>query len=323
MAKRELTPEEQYLYRYAIYHQHMHVESLIWCRQTLGYASPPTASRLPVEEVTSGPSQGDRDARVPAGEYPIGIVAEGADYATCGFGFDNEKPGFRVGIEAFRISKALVSNGEFLEFVAAGMYEKPEVWSYGGRHWLSSQEARHPVYWRCEEDGAWSERVFDAWQPLQLEAPIRHVSYWEAEAFARWAGRRLPTEFEWEAAARGQEGRLYPWGSAIPERRDAYLDMDGTGLGQGSVRGLPAGASPFGCLQLLGTVWEWTTSQFLPYAGFQVDMYPYMSTLQFGDHKVARGGSCATSSCLIRATYRQAYHPDRRDVFTGFRTCAR
>ena len=98
--------------------------------------------------------------------------------------------------------------------------------------------------------------------------------------------------------------------------------MNGTALGQLPVTSLREGSSPSGCLQMLGTAWEWTTSQFLPYDGFCVDMYPYMSTLQFGDHKVTRGGSCATSSCLIRNTYRQAYHPDRHDVFTSFRTCA-
>ena len=100
------------------------------------------------------------------------------------------------------------------------------------------------------------------------------------------------------------------------------VDMDGKRMGQVAVDEFPKGASPFGCLQMLGTAWEWTTNQYLPYDGFCVDMYPYMSTLQFGDHKTTKGGSCATSSQLIRNTYRQAYYPSRNDVFTGFRTCA-
>jgi len=100
-------------------------------------------------------------------------------------------------------------------------------------------------------------------------------------------------------------------------------DLDACPMATAPVDALPEGASECGCLQMVGTAWEWTSNQYLPYAGFEVDMYPYMSTLQFGDHKTTRGGSCATSSCLIRNTYRQAYLPGRRDVFTGFRTCAR
>ena len=100
------------------------------------------------------------------------------------------------------------------------------------------------------------------------------------------------------------------------------VDMDGTGLASQPVTALPEGDSPFGCRQMLGTLWEWTHDQFFPYDGFAIDMYPFMSTLQFGDHKVTKGGSCGTSSRLIRGSYRQAYLPNRHDVFVGFRTCA-
>ncbi|WP_250637460.1 SUMF1/EgtB/PvdO family nonheme iron enzyme [Marinobacter salinus] len=181
----------------------------------------------------------------------------------------------------------------------------------------------HPIYWRWHE-GRWQERLFDQWQRLNPDVPVTHVSYWEAEAYCNWAGRRLPTEFEWEVAALGNRPgkacRRYPWGN---ERPDASLaDMDGQHMAQNPVFDYPEADSPFGCRQMIGAVWEWTSSQFFPYDGFRIDMYPFMSTLQFGDHKVSRGGSCATSSCLIRGTYRQAYLPQRNDVFTGFRTCA-
>lgn len=307
---------EHYLCRYALYHQHMHIESMVWCRQTLGYPPPPSAA-LEAPRARTAPAASD--VVVPAGRYPIGMPAEG-DLATTGFSFDNERPGFRADVDAFRIAARLVTNAEFLEFVEAGGYANPDLWSYTGRCWLEEEKAKHPLYWRSDGGGAWQKRTFDRWHELSLDAPVLHVCFWEAEAYCNWAGRRLPTEFEWEAAACGPEGRRFPWGDAMDPTR---VDMDATRLGTGAADALPASASPEGCVQMLGTAWEWTSSQFLPYDGFKVDMYPFMSTLQFGDHKVTKGGSCATSSCLIRNSYRQAYLPNRRDAFTGFRTCAR
>ena len=152
-----------------------------------------------------------------------------------------------------------------------------------------------------------------------MDSPVMHVSYWGAEAFPRWAGRRMPTEHEWEAAARGDSSLRYPWGD---ELNTDLADLDATHMAQAPVTAYPGGATESGCLQMLGTCWEWTSTQFLPYDGFKVDMYPYMSTIQFGNHKVTKGGSCATCSPLIRNSYRQAYFPVRTDVFVGFRTCA-
>ena len=261
----ELDPQEHYLCQYCIVHQNMHIESLIWARQTLGYPAPPSM------------------------------------------------------IEPFAISKTLVSNREFLAFVKDGGYQSPEVWSYGGRWWLQEEGPAHPLYWREKKD-TWELRRFDQWIDLPLHAPVLHVSYWEAEAFCNWADRRLPTEYEWEAAARGTKGTLFPWGDEMDPTR---ADLDVEEMGSANVDAFPASATPSGCLQMIGTAWEWTSNQYLPYPGFEVDIYPYMSTLQFGDHKTTKGGSCATSSCLIRSSYRQAYSPGRRDVFTGIRTCAK
>lgn len=336
--KASLTNRAVYLLHYALCHQHMHIESMIWCRQTVGYpatghwtvatehwAMPPTA---PIAE---------SDASIPAGIYQLGMPADSSDFATTDFAFDNEKPGFQKSVEAFRISRTLVTNREFQAFVDAGGYERPDLWSFGGRKWLETEvdvalvhgerepvmrRPRHPLYWRFHK-GHWQERLFDRWQPLQSDFPVTHVSYWEAEAWCHWAGRRLPSETEWEVAALANRPRRprrrFPWGDTPdPER----VDMDARLMAQLPVTALPDGDSPFGCRQMLGTVWEWTSSQFLPYDGFRVDIYPYMSTLQFGDHKVTRGGSCATSSFLIRGTYRQAYLPRRNDVYTGFRSCA-
>jgi len=316
--KRDLTPQEHYLARYAVHHQNMHIESLIWCRQTLGYPPPPSAAGD--GDVPGGGAAADADIAVPGGRYTFGMPADTGRFHAEDFAFDNEKPAFSRELEPFAIARAPVTNREFLAFVEDGGYRGANAWSYSGRCWLEQAGVEHPEYWRRDEDGAWQCRWFDRWIDLPLDAPVRHVSFWEAEAFARWAGRRLPTEFEWEAAARGSGGRRYPWGDAMEPAR---VDMDGTLLGRAPATALANGATPEGCVQMLGTVWEWTTSPFLPYDGFRCDMYPFMSTLQFGHGKVAKGGSCATSTSLIRNSYRQAYDPGRRDVFTGFRTCAR
>ena len=316
---RELDPYEHYLYRYVIAHQQMHIESLIWARQTLGYREPPF-SETEMPEVSVAET---RDVTVEGGEYFIGMPADSERFATTDFSFDNERPGFRARVEPFQISTQLVSHGEFLRFVEDGGYEDESLWSFGGTCWLKEGEggARSmPAYWRRAADGGWQLRHFDRWIELPLAAPIKHVSFWEAEAYCRWAGRRLPGEYEWEAAARGQAGRNFPWGDHMEAGR---VDMDARYLGLMPTGAFGEGASESGCLQMLGTAWEWTSSQFLPYDGFKIDMYHYMSVLQFGDHKVTKGGSCATCSSLVRNTYRQAYFPGRTDAFTGFRTCRR
>ncbi|WP_144820559.1 selenoneine synthase SenA [Marinobacter piscensis] len=330
----ELSDRALYLYRYAIFHQNMHIESLIWCRQTVGYPAP---SDFKGDRPAPGEAV-DGDVHIPAGRWLIGMPGESDAFATEDFAFDAEKPRFEIELPEYAISRTLVSNREFQAFVDDGGYQRPELWSFGGRQWLQTEKdvslvhgvagpqmraPEHPLYWRWH-GGEWQERVFNQWLALNPDAPVTHLSYWEAEAWCHWAGRRLPTEYEWEVAALGNRPgetfRRYPWGNALPD--PSRVDMSGRSMARNPVHDYPAGDSPFGCRQMLGTVWEWTSNQFLPYDGFKVDMYPFMSTLQFGDHKVSRGGSCATSSSLIRGTYRQAYLPGRNDVYTGFRTCA-
>jgi len=166
--------------------------------------------------------------------------------------------------------------------------------------------------------------------PLEPHRPVSFVSWHEAEAWCRWAGRRLPTEIEWEVAAAGEptldgalsaRKRLYPWGDEPPDERRANLD--GRAAGTIDVGALPAGDSAFGCRQMIGNVWEWTATDFGPYSGFVADPYADYSAPWFGDHKVLRGGCWATRPRLLRNTWRNFYTPDRRDVFAGLRTCAR
>lgn len=336
IASNELTQDDLYLYKYAIFHQNMHIESLIWARQSMAYKKmefAQTASHEIPLDLISGDNTALGDTEIPAGSYWIGMPADSEKFASDDFAFDNEKPGFLVELDSFKISKTLVSNQDFIDFIEDGGYENPEFWSWGGKKWLRTKHdygippeqklnlPKHPIYWK-QEDGDWLERYFDQWKPLVPDYPVTHVSFFEVEAYCNWAGRRLPTEYEWEVAALGNQNkqlRKYPWGNTMDARK---VDMDGIHLAQVPVTAYPEGDSVFGCRQMLGTVWEWTSSQYLPYDGFTVDMYVFMSTLQFGYHKTTKGGSCATSSILIRGSYRQAYLPERTDVFVGFRTCA-
>ncbi len=335
---KELIQDDLYLYKYAIFHQNMHIESLIWARQTVAYSKMVFPS-VECADTTQAAISADKemspgDADIPAGCYVIGMPAGSELFATDDFAFDTEKPRFEINIDGFSISKTLVSNQEFLSFVEDGGYDNEQLWSWGGKKWLRTELntatppdknmtlPKHPLYWK-QENGHWLERHFDQWLALLPDHPVMHISFWEAEAFCNWAGRRLPTEYEWEVAAlnnqKGQPFKKFPWGNTMDASK---VDMNGIHLAHVPVSAYPEGESDFGCRQMQGTAWEWTSSQYLPYDGFTIDMYPYMSTLQFGYHKTTKGGSCATSSILIRGTYRQAYLPDRTDAFVGFRTCA-
>lgn len=335
-----LTDGDCYLYRYAIHHMQMHMESLVWCRQTLGYpapdgqriALPPDRHPSHLTERPHGPdlsadsnteiSSAFDDAIIESGLYALGIPADSSRFADDDFGFDNEKPGYLSRVSAFRISRTLTTNRDFLAFVTAEGYQQPSFWSRSGARWRSQTGLTHPLYWQRTADG-WMERIFDQWIPLQPDWPVRHISLHEAQAWCRFANRRLPTEIEWEIAALHRKDttdtRRFPWGPVMENTR---VDMDCTHLAAQSVHALPEGQTQSGCLQMMGTLWEWTASAFMPYDGFRVDMYPLMSVLQFGTHQVVRGGSFASASELIRGTYRQAYLPERNDVFVGFRTCA-
>jgi len=182
-----------------------------------------------------------------------------------------------------------------------------------------------PVYWRRLGSGDWVQRVFDGWRPLPLDHPVIHVCWFEADAYCRWRGRRLPSEPEWEAAAsrapEGGELRTYPWGDTSPG--PGHANLDAWRMDTVSVHALPAGDSADGCRQMFGNVWEWTASDFGPYPGFVPDAYRDYSEPWFRTHKVLRGGAWTTRARLLRNTWRNFYTPDRRDVWAGFRTCAR
>ena len=222
-------------------------------------------------------------------------------HAGAGFAFDNERPRHRVFVEAFELASRPVTNAEYLDFVRDGGYARPELWLSDGFAALASRGWRAPLYWE-ERDGAWSTFTLGGMAPLRGDEPVCHVSHYEADAYARWAAARLPTEAEWECAAEGAEvaggfvegGRLHPAPSP------------------------PAGRQPAG---LFGDVWEWTASAYAPYPGFR----PLAGSLAEYNGKfmssqlVLRGGSCATPRSHVRRSYRNFFPPDARWQFSGIR----
>ena len=298
-----------YLYRYALFHEDMHSEAFTCTRQTLGYPSPPLEP-APQSALAGGALPGD--ASVPGGEYTLGALP------ASGFCFDNEKWGHTVQLAAFDIARAPVTNAQYLEFVEAGGYRKRDYWCEEGWQWLQQQPRTCPIYWR-KHHGTWQSRQFEQWHDLKPHQPIIHVSWYEAKAFCRWAGRRLPSEAEWELAAAGPNKQTYPWGDEPPDA--SRVNMDSRILGCVDVAALAAGDSPYGCRQMLGNVWEWTDTTFAPYPGFTADMYADYSQPLFHTTKVLRGGAWTTRSRMIRNTWRNYYAPGRVDVFAGFRTC--
>lgn len=311
---REPTAEEIYFLLLSVFHEDMHTEAFTYTRQTHGYPAPRLSGIGDCSSVNAGRLFGD--VELPGGTFLLGAAEDER------FIFDNEKFAHPVRIEPFAIARAPVTQDQFAEFVEAGGYRREEYWSSDGWRWRRSVGADHPVYWRCEAPGRWSRRDFDRWVALESDRPVVHVCWYEADAYCRWANRRLPAESEWEyAAACDREGskRRFPWGEHIPAARHANLDWRGRGCADVAEHG--DGDSAFGCRQMIGNVWEWTASDFRPYPGFVIDPYQEYSAPWFGTHKVLRGGCWATRGRLLRNTWRNFYRPDRRDVWAGFRTC--
>jgi len=314
-----------YFLQLALAHEQMHAEAITYTRQTLGYPAPRfagTTTVAPMEERSDTRLIGD--AHIPGGRFLMGRSS------ASGFTFDNELRPHEVEVEPFSISRTSVTQDEFLAFVEDRGYHRIELWSEAGWWWRQNENAEHPVYWRRESTGEWLRRHFDQWLPLEDRKPVIHVNWYEAEAYCRWAGRRLPTEAEWEMTASCEPSsdgrgintrkRLYPWGDQPPTPVRANLDW--RAMGCVNVDELPSSDGAFGCRQMIGNCWEWTSTDFGPYPGFAPGPYKEYSEPWFGDHKVLRGGCWVTRSSMIHNAYRNFYTPDRRDVWAGFRTCA-
>ena len=254
---------------------------------------------------------------IPGGQFTLGTSTEP-------WALDNERPAHQVDVPAFWLDTTPVTNAAYGRFIEDGGYDDPRWWTADG--WAHRQEAglAAPLFWR-REGGGWVRRRFGRTEPVPPDEPVVHVSWYEADAYARWAGRRLPTEVEWEKAARHDpvsgRSRRYPWGDDDPTPERANLGQ--RHLQPAPAGAYPAGASPLGVRQLIGDVWEWTSSDFTGYPGFRAWPYREYSEVFFGGaYKVLRGGSFGADPVACRGTFRNWDFPIRRQIFSGFR-CAR
>jgi iron(II)-dependent oxidoreductase len=254
---------------------------------------------------------------VPGGPFEMGTSVEP-------WALDNERPAHAVAVEAFWVDTAPVTNAAYQRFIDDGGYDDPRFWTAEGWRHRQGAGLTAPLSWR-REGGLWLRTRFGHVEPVPPDEPVQHVCWYEADAYARWAGKRLPTEAEWEKAARWDpvtgRSRRYPWGDENPTPERANLS--GRHLRPAPVGAYPRGASPLGVHQLIGDVWEWTSSDFSGYPGFVAFPYREYSEVFFGsDYKVLRGGSWAVDPVACRGTFRNWDYPIRRQIFCGFR-CAR
>ncbi|TJZ57074.1 ergothioneine biosynthesis protein EgtB [Streptomyces piniterrae] len=252
---------------------------------------------------------------VPGGPFTMGTSTEP-------WALDNERPAHRRMVPSFLIDTTPVSNGAYQRFIEDGGYDDPRWWAADGWAHVREHGLHAPLFWR-REGNQWLRRRFGVTEPVPPDEPVLHVSWYEADAYARWAGRRLPTEAEWEKAARHgpADGRAmrYPWGDEDPT--PAHANLGQRYLRPAPVGSYPDGESPLGVRQLIGDVWEWTASDFLPYPGFAAFPYREYSEVFFGSsYKVLRGGSFAVDPVACRGTFRNWDLPIRRQIFSGFRT---
>ena len=298
-----------FVWEMVVQHEHQHNETML---QTLQLAEPGTYTPQRRSPEVAGSMPRAEMIRMPAGPFLMGDPGEG-------FAYDNERPTHSVELPAFCLDRTPVANGQYESFVEDGGYHRRELWGDAGWAWRELEEIDRPLYWTS--DGC--ERRFDEVSPLDPAAPVMHVSWFEADAYARWAGKRLPTEAEWEKAASWDAGdgraRRFPWGEEPPTRERANLDQ--LAFGPMPVGALE-GATPEGVTSMLGDCWEWTASPFTGYRGFEAFPYAEYSEVFFGDrYRVLRGGSWATRPSVARNTFRNWDLPERRQIFSGFR-CA-
>lgn len=304
-----------YVYHMVLQHEYQHNETMLQTCQ-LKQGEPyraPRAWNVPPRtlDIPSG-----KMVRFAGGEVVLGTEDRSEAY-------DNERPRHIVRLRPFVIDAVPTTNGDYLQFMDAGGYAKREFWSEAGWAWLTDAGVEAPKYW-YREGGEWHTRSMDRAGPVDHARPVCHVSYHEAEAYARWAGKRLPSEAEWEAAAGWDESAgtnlKFPWGDDLPTERDANVDQ--LAFETAPVGAYPRNVSPLGCYGMIGDVWEWTSSDFAGYPGFQAFPYPEYSQVFFGpEYKVLRGGSWATRPRAVRNTFRNWDYPIRRQIFSGFR-CA-
>jgi ergothioneine biosynthesis protein EgtB len=315
------------LVRLGLEHEMQHQELLVYdIKHLLCDQFDVTTAAKPVSAATV-----DGMSEIEGGLMKLGCGLDGTLYQSDGrpshskeFAFDNEKPEHEVFIQDFAIDRAPVTNGQYFEFIRDGGYKNFHWWFSEGWETVNREHWQAPLYWEFH-DGQWMIRDFNGLQSVseRKDEPVCHVSFFEASAFAKWAGKRLPTEAEWEKAAsydaHGSK-QAFPWGDDTPDLKHANLFENGLWT-TAPVGAYPGGVSAYGCHQMIGDVWEWTTSDYVPYPGFKSEFDEY-NDKWFVNQKVLRGGSFATPQLHIRSTYRNFFHTHERWMTSGFR-CAK
>ena len=296
----------------AIEHRLMHVETLCYMLHQLALdkkvrqADPPCLDHAPVVH---------RMVEIPAGVATVGLRRSPEN-----FGWDNEYEAHTVDVSAFVIEQYKVTNRQYIEFIAAGGYETRSFWSDDDWNWRSGHGISHPVFWKKAGD-CWLYRTMFDEVPLPFDWPV-YVSHAEASAYARWAGKSLPTEAEWHRAAYGAPAgteRMYPWGSDPPNAGFGNFDFhhwDPT-----PANAFPEGRSAFGVDDMVGNGWEWTSTVFAPFRGFEPFPFyrGYSADFFDGKHFVMKGGSARTAACMLRPSFRNWFQAHYQYVYTGFR----
>jgi gamma-glutamyl hercynylcysteine S-oxide synthase len=304
------------LFNVAIEHRLMHAETLAYMLHQL-----PLSKKVPQAQLSKvdNPPVVQRSVEIPAGFVTLGLSRSSGD-----FGWDNEFETHTVDVPAFALDQYKVTNHQYLQFMAAGGYESRALWSDNDWNWKSGQGVSHPAFWR-REGSWWLHRTMFNDIPLPLDWPV-YVSQAEAKAYAKWAGKSLPTEAEWQRAAYGTPDggeRAFPWGAVQPNA--AFGNFDFARWNAVPVNAFPQGQSAFGVQGMLGNGWEWTSTKFAPFPGFEpFPFYPgYSANFFDGEHFVMKGGSARTAACMLRRTFRNWFQARYQYVYAGFRCVSR
>ena len=304
---------DAYVLNVAIEHRLMHAETLAYMFHQL-----PHDRKIPqaIAPISSPREIQPKMARVPAGAATLGLRRDRPDV----FGWDNEFDLNTALVPGFLIETTKVTNGQFLKFLEAGGYEDSSLWSKENWDWIRQQEIHHPVFW-AKRGGEWRYRAMFEEIALPLDWPV-YVSHAEASAYAKWAGKALPTEAQWHRAAFGTpEGteRAYPWGEEPPAAQRGNFDFQR--WDPSPVGAYAAGESAFGVADLVGNGWEWTSTRFEPFPGFKpFPFYPgYSANFFDGKHYVMKGGSARTAACMLRRSFRNWFQGHYQYMYAGFR----
>jgi iron(II)-dependent oxidoreductase len=294
-------------------HEHQHNETMLQTLQLACLRDYEPAARVHPPGCPSRSMTGLELIEVPAGPCTIGAPSSG-------FAYDNERPRHRTDVRGYLIGQSPITNATYLTFVEGGGYERREWWSDEGWSWKEEYDITRPATWTADLSAEWR---LGSREPLAPDRPVVHISWFEADAFARAQGVRLPTEIEWEKAATWDQeqgrSRAYPWGDRAPVP-GVHANVDQLGCGPHPAGSYPAGASPYGCLGMIGDVWEWTSTEFDGYPGFAAYPYKQYSEVFFhSGYKVLRGGSWATRARVATPTFRNWDFPQRRQIFAGLR----